>query len=299
MLCETKLNLRITQGYGMTELTCTGISFAEGLEGDSGGSVGRLLPNCECKLLDDDGKEVGAGTPGELFIRGPNVCLGYWRNEAATRESLDKDGWFRTGDIAVCDSKGMFAIVDRKKVSCAISKTYIVANGVDVQELIKVNGLQVAPAELEAVLLENEHVADAAVVEIKLYVTLPKRKTMKKPPSLVSNMLTNKTSQRRRGMATRIRRHPANLKGQSHAQGHPGLDRHARRQAQAAGRRRHLHRRGAQAGQRQDHPQADEAVVQEGCRGDAEEWDATCEVEAVDSPFWIIALHVFPWILDI
>ncbi|KAL7956986.1 acetyl-CoA synthetase-like protein [Trichoderma compactum] len=149
VLCETKLSLRVTQGYGMTELTCTGISFAEGLEGDSGGSVGRLLPNCECKLLDDDGKEVGVGTPGELFIRGPNVCLGYWRNEAATRESLDKEGWFRTGDIAVCDSQGMFAIVDRKK------------------ELIKVNGLQVAPAELEAVLLENEHVADAAVVEIK------------------------------------------------------------------------------------------------------------------------------------
>lgn len=110
----------------MTELTCTGISFAEGLEGDSGGSVGRLLPNCEFKLLDDDGKEVGVGTPGELFIRGPNVCLGYWRNEAATRESLDKDGWFRTGDIAVCDKDGMFAIVDRKKVSCLNSESIYV-----------------------------------------------------------------------------------------------------------------------------------------------------------------------------
>ncbi|KAL7944899.1 acetyl-CoA synthetase-like protein [Trichoderma barbatum] len=148
-VCEKKFNFRITQGYGMTELTCTGISFAEGLEGDNAGSVGRLLPNCECKLLDDDGKEVDVGTPGELFIRGPNVCLGYWKNEAATRESLDKDGWFRTGDIAVCNSEGLFAIVDRKK------------------ELIKVNGLQVAPAELEAVLLENEHIADAAVVDIR------------------------------------------------------------------------------------------------------------------------------------
>ncbi|UKZ49247.1 hypothetical protein TrVGV298_003492 [Trichoderma virens] len=142
--CQEKFGFRITQGYGMTELTCSGISFAEGLEGDNLGVVGRLLPNCECKLLDDDGKEVGVGSPGELFIRGPNVCLGYWRNEEATRESLDKDGWFRTGDIAVCNSEGMFSI-----------------------ELIKVNGLQVAPAELEAVLLENEHVADAAVVEIK------------------------------------------------------------------------------------------------------------------------------------
>ncbi|PTB37701.1 uncharacterized protein TrAFT101_005423 [Trichoderma asperellum] len=147
--CEQKFNLRITQGYGMTELTCTGISWSEGLAGDSAGSVGRLLPNCECKLLDDDGKEVEVGKPGELHIRGPNVCLGYWKNEAATRECLDKDGWFRTGDVAVCNKEGLFWIVDRKK------------------ELIKVNGLQVAPAELEAVLLENEHVADAAVVEIK------------------------------------------------------------------------------------------------------------------------------------
>lgn len=155
----------------------------------------------------------------------------------------------------------------------------MVANGVDIQELIKVNGLQVAPAELEAVLLENEHVADAAVVEIKLYVTERKSETY---TLLYVNVLT-KTQQRRRRMATRIRRHPTILKGQSHPQGHPGLDRHARRKAQAAGRRRHLHRRGAQAGQRQDHPQADEAVVQEGCRGDAEEWDGACEVEAVDS----------------
>ncbi|KAH6609045.1 4-coumarate- ligase 2 [Trichoderma cornu-damae] len=149
MACQEKFNVRLTQGYGMTELTCSGITYPEGMEGDSGGSVGRLLPNSECKLLDDDGNEVGVGAPGELYIRGPNVCLGYWRNEAATRECLDKDGWFRTGDIALCNSEGLFSIVDRKK------------------ELIKVNGMQVAPAELEAALLENEHVADAAVVEIK------------------------------------------------------------------------------------------------------------------------------------
>lgn len=161
----------------------------------------------------------------------------------------------------------------------------LVANEVDIQELIKVNGLQVAPAELEAVLLENEHVADAAVVEIKLYVTLLKRRRNYTLPYI--NVLT-KSSQRRRGMATRIRRHPTILKGQSHAQGHPGLDRHARRKAQAARRRRHLHRRGAQAGQRQDHPQADEAVVQEGCRGDAEEWDCAYESEVVDSVFFCI-----------
>ncbi|KAK5992971.1 Phenylacetyl-CoA ligase epaB [Cladobotryum mycophilum] len=148
--CEELLNVKISQGWGMTELTCGAISLPVGAADNKPGSVGKLLPNCECKLIGEDGKEVRAGTPGELCIRGPNVCLGYWKNEAATKESLDEEGWFKTGDIGVCNDEGLFWIVDRKK------------------ELIKVNGHQVAPAELEAVLLENEHIADAAVVEIKL-----------------------------------------------------------------------------------------------------------------------------------
>lgn len=78
--------------------------------------MGQLDPNCECKLLDDDGREVADGQPGELFVRGPNICLGYWRNPKATQETLDADGWLRTGDIAVCRN-GWFWIVDRKKVS--------------------------------------------------------------------------------------------------------------------------------------------------------------------------------------
>jgi 4-coumarate--CoA ligase len=73
----------------------------------------------ECMLLDDDGKEVGLGEPGEIYIRGPNVCLGYWKNEAATLECLDSDGWLKTGDVAVADKQERFWIVDRKKV-CAI-----------------------------------------------------------------------------------------------------------------------------------------------------------------------------------
>jgi 4-coumarate--CoA ligase len=59
---------------------------------------------------------VKTGEPGELFVRGPNVCLGYWRNNEATADSLDKNGWLKTGDITVVDEKGMFYIVDRKKV---------------------------------------------------------------------------------------------------------------------------------------------------------------------------------------
>ncbi|KAH8717840.1 Acyl-CoA ligase azaF [Beauveria bassiana] len=144
-----RFGVNLVQGWGMTELTCA----ASGLpmdRVDREASCGMLLPSCEAKFLDEDGREVGVGEPGELFVRGPNVMLGYWRNEKATRETLDDEGWLRTGDVAVYNEQGMLWIVDRKK------------------ELIKVNGLQVAPAELESLLLENEHVADAAVVGIEL-----------------------------------------------------------------------------------------------------------------------------------
>lgn len=82
---------------------------------NSTGCVGTLCPNTECSLKDDYGKEVQSGQPGEMYIRGPQVCLGYWRNEQATRETLSSDGWLRTGDVAV-ERDGWFWIVDRKKV---------------------------------------------------------------------------------------------------------------------------------------------------------------------------------------
>ena len=122
----------------------------------------------EVKLVDDDGNEVTEiGVPGELFVKGPQMCLGYWKNEKATAETLN-DGWLKTGDVAKVDEKGWFWIVDRKKVR---RYTPSMKNGSRVytnptQELIKVNGLQVAPAELEAVLLEHPAIADAAVVGI-------------------------------------------------------------------------------------------------------------------------------------
>ena len=111
----SRFNVQINQGWGMTEVTCGALHVPGGVNDDTG-SVGLLHPNCEGKLLDDDGKEVKTGEPGELFVRGPNVCLGYWRNNQATADSLDKNGWLKTGDIAVVDEKGMFYIVDRKKV---------------------------------------------------------------------------------------------------------------------------------------------------------------------------------------
>jgi 4-coumarate--CoA ligase len=119
--CQRRFKMQINQGWGMTEVTCGAIHVPGGIKDDTG-SVGRLDPNCECKLLDDDGKEVADGQPGEMYIRGPNVCLRYWRNEEATMESLDKDGWLKTGDIAVCNKDGYFWIVDRKKV-CHLKAT--------------------------------------------------------------------------------------------------------------------------------------------------------------------------------
>jgi acyl-CoA synthetase (AMP-forming)/AMP-acid ligase II len=101
-------------------------------------------------LIDDNDNEVQSDdTPGELWLRGPQVMLKYWDNERETRETKTEAGWLKTGDIAIT-RKDKFFIVDRKK------------------ELIKVNGLQVAPAELEAVLLENENIADAGVVGVTL-----------------------------------------------------------------------------------------------------------------------------------
>jgi 4-coumarate--CoA ligase len=164
----SRFNVQINQGWGMTEVTCGALHVPGGVNDDTG-SVGLLHPNCEGKLLDDDGKEVKTGEPGELFVRGPNVCLGYWRNDQATADSLDKNGWLKTGDVAVVDERGMFYIVDRKKVRCQGNPSIKGDLLIVLQELIKVNGLQVAPAELEAALLEHPSIADAAVVGITLH----------------------------------------------------------------------------------------------------------------------------------
>lgn len=145
-----RFNLVVNQGWGMTETTCAGLINSMKIPCPSG-SVGTLLPNTQAMLVDEEQNEVlDAETPGELWVRGPQMMLGYWRNESATNETKTPDGWIKTGDVAVFQ-KGNFWIVDRKK------------------ELIKVNGLQVSPAELESVLLEHEAVGDAAVVGISTF----------------------------------------------------------------------------------------------------------------------------------
>lgn len=106
----------LTHGtVGMTEVTCGSIIQSEPRDD---GTIGNLIPNNKLKLVDDDGNEVGFDTPGEMCIQAPNVMLGYWKNEAATREALTNDGWLRTGDVAIINKEGFIWIVDRKKEVC-------------------------------------------------------------------------------------------------------------------------------------------------------------------------------------
>ncbi|KAL1593133.1 hypothetical protein SLS60_010740 [Paraconiothyrium brasiliense] len=143
--------VNVKQGWGMTELTCAATSSDPNKTSISG-SVGELLPNCEAKIvLDDEGNaEAPQGERGEVWIKAPNVMKGYWGKPEATKDTLTPDGWLKTGDVAYVDKDGEIYIVDRKK------------------ELIKVKGFQVAPAELEALLLDHPDVQDAAVIGITL-----------------------------------------------------------------------------------------------------------------------------------
>lgn len=84
---------------------------------DDAPSVGELIANCSAKIMNEDASaEVGPGERGELWIRGPNVMKGYWRNEPATKRTVTEDGWLMTGDICTMDTSSNFRIVDRKKV---------------------------------------------------------------------------------------------------------------------------------------------------------------------------------------
>lgn len=100
----------------MTETTCSVLGHAR-TEKDYTGSVGKLNPNCEAKIMDDDGvTELPRNSSGELWVRGPNIMKGYYKNPKATSETLTEDGWLRTGDMCYVSDKDYFYIVDRKKV---------------------------------------------------------------------------------------------------------------------------------------------------------------------------------------
>lgn len=162
-----RFHVHVSQSWGMTELTCGAIRTCEKVLSPAG-SVGCLLPNLKAKLVDEDGDEVGPGEPGELLVRGPNVCLGYWRNKIATKDTIDEHGWLKSGDLAVRDSEGRFWILDRKKASHTSYDLEDLLFKLNVeQELIKVNGLQVSPSELEALILKHPCVEDVGVAGIR------------------------------------------------------------------------------------------------------------------------------------
>jgi len=145
--CAERVGAGLRQGYGMTEASPVThmVPFAPGWERP--GSVGPPVPNSEVTLVDPaSGTPVEPGELGEVWVRGPHVMTGYLGNEEATALTIDAEGWLHTGDLGVVDDDGYLTVVDRLK------------------ELIKVKAYQVAPAELEAVLLTHPAVADAAVV---------------------------------------------------------------------------------------------------------------------------------------
>ncbi|MBO0866051.1 MAG: 4-coumarate--CoA ligase family protein [Mycobacterium sp.] len=147
--CAKRLGCRIAQGYGLTETSPTTHRVTDELAGEMPGEVGPLVPNTECRIVDVvTGTDVPAGESGELCIRGPQVMKGYLNNPQATARTIDPDGWLHTGDVARIEENGSLRIVDR------------------IKELIKYKGYQIAPAELEALLLTHPAIADAAVIPL-------------------------------------------------------------------------------------------------------------------------------------
>lgn len=143
-----RLKVPVKQGYGLSETSPTTHTQPWDLWDTTIGSVGTLLPNQTAKYMSPDEIEVQVGEVGELWIKGPNVFLGYHNNPERTRESLTADGYFRTGDVGFQDKDGNFYITDR------------------VKELIKYKGFQVAPAELEGLLVSHPNINDVAVIGI-------------------------------------------------------------------------------------------------------------------------------------
>ncbi|WP_394553339.1 AMP-binding protein [Agromyces sp. MMS24-JH15] len=150
-----RLGCLVCQGYGMTETSPVTHAIPVDRTDIDRSSVGLLLANTEARLVDpESGADLeapadGWSEPGELLIRGPQVMQGYLNNPEATAAMIDGDGWLHTGDVATVNHDGHFHIVDRLK------------------ELIKYKGYQVAPAVLEAVLLEHPAIADAAVIGVR------------------------------------------------------------------------------------------------------------------------------------
>lgn len=141
---EQKFNVRISEGYGLSE--ASPVTCFNPLDRDrKPGSIGTSITNVENKVVDIHGVELPVGEVGELIVRGPNVMKGYYKMPEETANTL-RDGWLYTGDLARMDEEGYFYIVDRKK------------------DMINVGGFNVYPREVEEVLFAHDNVVEAAVV---------------------------------------------------------------------------------------------------------------------------------------
>jgi acyl-coenzyme A synthetase/AMP-(fatty) acid ligase len=137
--------IKVCQGYGMTEASpVTHIGFLEP-ELYRPDSIGQPVALTDCRVVNEAGKDVSAGERGELVMRGPQFMLGYWKDPQATDAAL-RDGWYWSGDIVSRDEHDFYYVLDRRK------------------EMIKYKGFPVAPAEVEAVLMEHPAVRDCGVV---------------------------------------------------------------------------------------------------------------------------------------
>jgi len=145
--CARRLKCVVKQGYGLTES-----SPVTHISPDPPGtikvtSVGPALPATEVRIIDPEhGNELPHGEAGEVLVRGPQVMAGYLNDARASRDAITADGWLHTGDIGLVDEDGYLFLVDR------------------IKEMIKVKGYQVAPAEIEAVLMSHPQIIDAAVI---------------------------------------------------------------------------------------------------------------------------------------
>ncbi|KAK4496087.1 hypothetical protein PRZ48_012066 [Zasmidium cellare] len=147
-----KLNIKINQAYGLSETSPMTHTQPWDEWYSSVGSVGKIFPNMTAKYMSEDGQELPPGQAGELWMAGPNIFQGYWKNQTATDNAITvADGirYFKTGDVGFQDEKHNFYITDR------------------VKELIKYKGFQVAPAELEGKLMDHPLVNDIAVIGVE------------------------------------------------------------------------------------------------------------------------------------
>jgi long-chain acyl-CoA synthetase len=141
-----RFGITILEGYGLTETAPAVTTNALGEEGRPD-SIGQVLPGVEVRLVDEHGRDVEDGDPGEIVVRGPNVFRGYWGRPHET-EAAFRDGWFLTGDVAYRDEDGYLHIVDRRK------------------DLVIVSGFNVFPKEVEDAILRHPAVAECAVIGV-------------------------------------------------------------------------------------------------------------------------------------